>query len=123
MTAVLAGGEVVRCEFDRCSSSIVYRVVLAVVDQLGAEADADLARLEALDVPLEDSVVALSVREIESAAVTLRADRLVIDLHLRFGDGLMDTAPLGEVTEIVESFFDVETTDVPPRVRLSARLG
>lgn len=102
---------------------MTLRVLLAVVDQLCADTDADLSLLESLAIPLEDSVDALTPREIDAASVTLHDDVLVVDFHLRRGDGLLDTAPFGETSEVVESFFDVHVSDDPPLVRLAVNLA
>lgn len=115
--------EAVRCDFDACDTSMMLRVVMAVVDQLCADADTDLQMLESLDVPLEDAIDALSSRQIESATVALRDGSLVIEFGLRTGDHLMDTSLFGESSELVESFFDVRGSDDPPRVRLTAMFG
>lgn len=121
--AMVENLEAVRCDFDACGTSMVFRVVMAVVDQLCADADTDLQILEALDVPLEDALDALAPRGIEFAAVALNDDVLVIDVGLSVGDHLMDTSLFGESSEMVESFFDVRGSDAPPRVRLTAMLG
>lgn len=113
----------VRCDFDECGTSMTFRIVLAVVDQLCADADTDFTLLESLDLPLEDSIEELAPRSIEAASVTLSDDVLTIEFDLRFGDGLMDTLPFGDSGEVVESFFAVHVSDDPPRVRLTATLG
>ncbi|WP_040495053.1 hypothetical protein [Ilumatobacter nonamiensis] len=115
--------EAVRCDFDGCESSMMFRVVLAVVDQLGAEADLDLAILESLDVPLEDCIAALSPRQIEEVTVRMDGEVLDVELRLQDAEGILDAAPLGEVTELVESFFDVTFAEQAPHVHLSASVG
>lgn len=115
--------EAVRCDFDGCDSSMMFRVVLAVVDQLGADADIDLAVLESLDVPLEDCISALTPRGVEAASVRMGDESLTIEMWLVAVDDILDTAPLGDVTELVESFFDVTFADRPPHVRLTVSVG
>ncbi|MGA9277028.1 hypothetical protein [Ilumatobacter sp.] len=116
--------EDVRCDFDGCDSSMIFRVLLAVVDQLCADGDVDLAALESLDIPLEDCIDALHHRGVQAAVVTSRGNLLVIELRLETGAGLADDgASLGDVSEIVESFFDVTISKDPASVRLAARLG
>lgn len=121
MTPLREGG--VRCDFDGCATSMIFRVVLAVVDQLGAAADVDLGTLESFDVPLDECISALATHQVEAAFVTLTGDRLVIDFRLRVADGALDSGFLGDGGEVVESFFEVESSQDPPNVRLTAPVG
>jgi len=122
MNVIVENLETVRCDFDRCDSSMIFRVLLAVVDQLCADIDTDLAMLESLDVPLAEAIDALHPRGVEEASVSASVERIVIDLRLRDGVGFLDTAPFGDAGEIVESFFDIDVFEVPPSVRLTAML-
>jgi hypothetical protein len=113
----------VRCDFEGCATSMIFRVVLAVVDQLGAAADVDLVTLESLDVPLDECISALATHHVEAASVSLTGDRLVIDFWLSSMDEPLDPGFLGDGGELVESFFEVESSQDPPTVRLTAPVG
>lgn len=123
MSAMTDHAEVVRCDFDGCDSSMTFRVVLAVVDQLGADADIDLTILESLDLPLEDCIAALAPRGIETASVWMGDDVLTIEIQLQAVDDILDTAPLGDMTDVVEAFFDVTFANRPPHARLTVSVG
>ena len=97
------------CKFNRCSESIVGRVVMALVDQLCADADIDIALLDALEYPLGESVAALHRFEIRSATVHVESDELTVDIELAEPVPAVEVL-LGDAGVVVESFFEVRRT-------------
>lgn len=97
---------VVRCRFDGCDAPTVARVVLAVVDQVAAAADADMAVLEALDYPLTDGIASLSECGIDTIEVRGSDGAVRIDVYVdRVPQDVVGA--LGDAQDAVETFFDV----------------
>ena len=112
----------VRCSFDGCDASIVDRVVLALVDQMCAEVDIDIALLDALEFPLGECLVAL--HEFDVRSVTVRLDGQILHTEIELAHPLPDGGlQLGESTDVVESFFEVRPSSDTASVSLVGRLG
>lgn len=101
-----SGDPVVRCRFDNCDASTILEVTLAVVDQVGAAVDADIAVLEALDYPLSDGIEALFEHDIEMIEVSEVSGVVRVDVHV--GRPPTDfRGAFGDAQDAIETFFDV----------------
>lgn len=106
MSAV-ADDTAVRFRFGNCNASIVVRTIVAAADHLCGAANISIALLDALEVPLAESLLALSDSSIESVVVEVD-EHLVLDVRVRrhLPEDLSDI--FDEAEEIIESFFVVE---------------
>lgn len=118
----VSGQSTASCSFEDCSSSMIARVVTALVDQLCADADIDIALLDALDYPLGETLSALHRFGVAGATVTVSLDELYVEIEL--SNAVSDAVEfLGTVDAVVGSFFDVMTADEAARVTLVGNLG
>ncbi len=110
------------CRFDRCSESIISRVVLALVDQLCADADIDITLLDALDYPLGETLAALHEFDVLGVTVGVSGGELHVDIELsRAVSNPFDL--LGDATASVASFFDIRSSADSSIVALVGDLG
>jgi len=110
----------VRCRFDNCSSLTIARIVVAVVDQVAAEADADMALLEALDDPISVGFEALERTDIDTVEVSVVDDSLLIDIDITRDIADIESV-FGNATDDVDTFFDIVLVR-PDVVRLTGPL-
>lgn len=111
-----------RCSFDGCSESIISRVVLALVDQLCADADVDIALLDALEFPLGETLSALHGYGVVAVDVRIAANDLQVEIQLATAVPEPD-AMLGDAAEAVRSFFDVRAAHDASHVSIVGTLG
>lgn len=93
--------------FRGCDSATVVRSVVAATDHLCALEDITLSLLEAIEIPVGESLVALDRRCVEAAEVSVSDGRLRLVVRVRHdgADSLIDL--LGDSSDVVTSFFDV----------------
>ena len=96
----------VRFSFGSCEESIVFRAIMAAVDQLSATTDVDVSLLDALEVPLAESFAVLFPFGIDEVDVWVDAGRLGVRVGVRSDVGSDTTAVFGDADDLIRSFFD-----------------
>jgi len=98
----------VRFRFGDCDRSIVVRSVVTAADHLCGVADISIALLDALEVPLAESLLSLNEWGIEWVIVDVVDDHLTLEVGVRrpLPDDLAEI--FGDANEIVDSFFAID---------------
>lgn len=123
MTAAAPIDVVVRCTFEGCEPALTMRVLMATIDNLVAHADPSVDVLDSIEFPIGESVIALHPFGVASAGVEVRDDRLDVAFELRSPLRSSTESVLGDSSDVVHAFFEVERQDDPPRIRLIGRLS
>jgi len=92
--------------FGSCEKSIVSRSVMAAVDQLCAATDVPVSLLDALEVPLSESLSALYPLGIHDAKVWVADGRLSVRIGVATASGDTSIDMFGEADALIRSFFD-----------------
>lgn|GEM_PF-2470781 len=108
--------------FGACDPSVVIRSVVAAVDHLCGDADVNIGLLDALEVPLAETLLALYPAGIIRTEVAIEDDTLVVGIWCRDALTVEPAELLGVERELVESFFVVEHTGESNSVALTGSL-
>lgn len=113
----------VRFRFGECDAVIVVRTILTAADHLCAGANISIALLDALEVPLTESLESLNGSSVESATVDVVDGELRLEIGVRrpLPEGITDL--FGDAAEIVDAFFSVDRSSDAHRVSLVGSLA
>lgn len=103
--------QTVRFGFGECEPTLVTRSVVAAVDHLCAVGDIELALLDALEVPIAESLLALHANGIEAIVVKVDGDVLTVQIATRRPSRGESSAVFGAASDLIEPFFDVIWND------------
>ena len=113
----------VRFRFGDCDALIVVRTILTAADHLCAGANISIALLDALEVPLTESLVSLNSSSVASAVVDVVDDELRLEIGVRQPLPEDSTDLFGDAAEIIDAFFSVDRGSDGHRVSLVGSLS